>query len=73
MHDWADTMCPRNGPSKESNTGSWDEVRFDSEEMSDLMDRKPDGWQRTRPEKEEAHEITGVSATTGNAIVQRVE
>jgi hypothetical protein len=70
---WANAMRSPNCPSEERNTSNWDEVCFDREEMSDLMDRKPNGWQRAHPEDEEANEVTSVRARTCDPVVKRVK
>jgi hypothetical protein len=70
---WANAVRSANCPSEERNTGNWNEICLDREEMSDLMDRKPDGWQRADPEEKEANKVTSGCARAWDAVVQCVE
>lgn len=45
MDNWANAVSFDYGPYEEGNASGGDEIRFDGEEMTDLMDREPDGWQ----------------------------
>lgn len=69
MNDRADTMSLDNGPDEEDDAGSGDEVGLNGKEMSNLMDREPNGGQTAKPEKEEADEVHGIGARTrGHAV-----
>ncbi len=66
-------MRPPNRPSEEGDTSNWNEICLDREEMSDLMDWKPNGWQRADPEKEEANKVTSVGARAWDAVMKGVK
>ena len=70
---WANAIRSPNRPSEEGNTSNWNEICLDREEMSNLMDRKPNGWQRADPEEEEANKVTSVGARAWDAVVKCVE
>jgi hypothetical protein len=43
VNNRADTMCSYNSPNEKGNSSHWNNIRLHREEMSDLMDWKPDG------------------------------
>ncbi len=62
-------MRSDNRPDEKSDTGRRDKVRFDREEMANLMHREPDCWQATNPEEKEADKVHCVcSRAYGKAI-----
>lgn len=72
MHDGADSLCADDGPNEEGDAGRGDKVRFHSEEVTDLLDREPDGGEGAEPEDEEGSEGDGVGAGVGDAVVDGV-
>ena len=63
VHNRSDSVRSYDGPNEESNASGGDKVRLYSEEMTDLMDREPDGWQTTDPENEERGKVVGLRST----------
>lgn len=62
-------MSSDDRPDEKSNPSRRDKVGFDSEEMANLMHRKPDRWQAAYPEEEEADKAHSVcSRPRGKAI-----
>lgn len=53
MDNWANAVSSHYGPDEEGNPSSGYEIRFDGEEMTDLVDGEPDGRQRAEPEEKE--------------------
>ena len=58
-------MSADDGPYEERNARNGDEECLDCKEMADLVDRKPDGWEGTKPEDEEADKVAGVGPRAG--------
>jgi len=51
--DGAGAASTHQGPDEKGDAGARHEVSLHCEEMADLMNREPDGGQRTKPEDEE--------------------
>lgn len=75
-----DAVCPYDSPYEECDSSAWHKVRFDREEVTDLVDREPEERQRAEPKEEEGDEVTsvgsgrcghGVLAAAGSVIVPR--
>ncbi len=58
-------MSLDNGPDEVGYTGYRHKVGLDCEEVTDLMDWKPNRWQTEGPKQEEAEEISSICAGTG--------
>lgn len=58
LHNWSNTASTDNGPDHESDSGDGNEVRLDSEEMTDLVNREPNSWEGAEPEDEERHPVS---------------
>lgn len=52
MDDGPDSVSPSNCPSKIDDGGCWYKVCFHGEEVTDLVDGKPDSRQRSDPKEE---------------------
>lgn len=53
VDDGTNTVRPDDGPDEESNARGRYEVSLDGEQVTNLVDREPDGRQREEPKKEE--------------------
>lgn len=62
MHDGPEALGAGNRPGKKGDGYSGRVVRFDGEQMADLVDGEPEGRERAEPEEEEAHEVHCVDA-----------
>lgn len=62
VYNRTDTVGFQYRPYEECNTSSGYKVCFDGEQMADLMDGKPDCWERAEPEEEEGDVVAGVGA-----------
>lgn len=60
MDDRPDSMRSVDSPGKEGDSGDGCKIRFRGEQMSDLMDREPNGRETEKPEEEEAEKVLGV-------------
>jgi hypothetical protein len=58
LHNWSNSASTDKGPDHESDTANGDEVRFDGEEVADLVDGKPDGWEGAEPKDEERDPVS---------------
>ena len=69
MYNGSDSMSLDDRPDEKGNASRGYEEGFNGEEMADLVDREPDGWQAAGPEEEEADEVPCVcSGATRHAI-----
>ena len=73
MDDWAKTLSSDDGPDEEADTRCWNNVRLDSKQVSDLMNREPDSREGAQPENKERHKISSVGSRIGNTVVDVVE
>jgi hypothetical protein len=64
LDDGANTTSADEGPDHESNAADRDEVRLDGEEMTDLVDREPNGRQGAEPEDEEGNPVSRCCSLT---------
>ena len=62
MDDWSEPVGFSYGPDEKGKTSSRNEIRFDSEQMADLVDGKPDCWERAKPEEKKGDVVPGISA-----------
>lgn len=62
VHDWPKALGTGNSPGKEGEGCSRRVVRFNGEQMANLVDREPEGGERTEPEEEKADKIHCVDA-----------
>ena len=58
----ADPSRTDHRPDEESNASDGDNERLDGEQVADLVDGEPDGWEGKEPEEEEGHKVRGVCA-----------
>ena len=72
MDDWANPVSTNNRPDKERNARKRNEKGFDSEEMANLVDGKPNRWQRTEPKNDEAGKIAGVGSRSCRKVIRDV-
>ena len=68
MDDRSDSPGFDDSPDHEENAGNGYGVRFDCEQMANLVDGEPDRRQRKEPEEEETKEILCFGSRTWNTI-----
>ena len=64
----ANTLRADDGPDKERDASSGNNVSFDCEQVTNLVHGEPNCWQRAQPEDEERDEVPGVRARVGDAV-----
>lgn len=69
MDNWTGTLCADEGPDEECETGGWDDIGFDGEEVADFVDGWVDGWERDEPEEEEGEEVASIGAGRGGEAI----
>ena len=60
MDYWTNAVRPYDRPDEERNASSWNDICLDRKQMPDLVNWKPQEWQRADPEQEERDEISRV-------------
>ena len=69
VYNWSDAVGSDDGPNEECYSCHGNEEGFDREQMADLMDWEPDGWQTAKPEEEEADKVHGICpGALGHAV-----
>jgi hypothetical protein len=68
VNNWSNPMGSDNGPDEEGNACCGDDVGLDREQVTNLVNREPDGWEGAKPEDEERDEITGIGARVWDAV-----